>query len=65
MEHNFYYGVQTDPITGKEYRKCVRCGKVMFEQGDDYFNMICQPSVFQQEDTRRRLEGTDTTGANL
>lgn len=54
--HDFVNGIQKDKVSGMEYRKCQRCNKVMFEHGDDYFNMICLPVAKAIEDTRERLE---------
>lgn len=55
--HDFSYAYMKDEVTGEHYKKCGRCGKVMFLTGDETFNMICQPLVQTREDVRKRLEG--------
>lgn len=55
--HDFSLGIQKDAVSGEEYRKCLRCGAVMFEYNDPWFNLACQPPIRDRENVRSRLQG--------
>lgn len=63
-EHNFGYQEYTEEISGLKYKRCVRCGAVMFIDGDNFFNLHCPKGINQtMEQARARIQSN--TGANL
>lgn len=57
MNHKFGQVQHTNSDNDQPYRKCEKCGKVMFEYGDDHFNMVCSEAVKDREYLRQKLEG--------
>ena len=55
--HDFSLGIQKDAVSGEEYRRCQRCGKVMFENNDPWFNLACIVPEVNRQSIRSRLEG--------
>lgn len=56
MYHKFGQVQHTKSDNDQPYRKCEKCGKVMFGHGDDYFNMVCSKAVDNKDELRRKLE---------
>lgn len=57
IAHDFSLGKQIDAVSGEEYRKCQRCGAVMFENNDPWFNLACTNAIEDRESIRQRLKG--------
>lgn len=56
MTHRFTE-TKIDPISKKEYKKCIYCGKVMLlDNSDPYFNLFCIEASKRNRDIRNRLE---------
>lgn len=54
--HDFSYGLEMDPVSGEGYYKCVKCGSVMFEYDDPWFNLACNATSYDREKIRSRLK---------
>lgn len=57
MSEGHTFGLEQETLDGTRYQKCQRCGKVMFSQGDDYFNTTCISKTQDREELRKKLEG--------
>ncbi len=54
--HKFGPVQHTSADNDHPYQKCQLCGKVCFQEGDDYFNMVCMSVNREMEDLRKKLE---------
>ena len=56
MGHDFGETQHTNAYSDTPYRQCQRCGRVMFENDDSYFNLACQSKIEEREELREKLE---------
>jgi hypothetical protein len=58
MEWHQFGEEQTDQLSKEKYRKCSLCGHIMFSEGDEFFNLVCNVAEQRKQNLRKRLESS-------